>query len=230
MPKQLEESVPSAEKILLALGCRTYTYELDTEFIRASYDAKYVKTASPFKAHRFGPPLEFVKNDGTLEFNWLYMATNALVAVWESQLVVNNRGAGNGYHITRKAIESGVIARIRVNRSLSLWNLGEDHCSRLGIHDIVSSRDHESCQWLGYRIRQAMLSIDARSRPDGFVYPSRRVKGLPALAIADWAVVDLFANAEVVIEPLVHSDIHAYLSADPLLTNPPEVDAPRLVV
>jgi hypothetical protein len=36
-----------------------------------------------------------------------------LVAAWESQLVLNNHGAGNGFHITRRALDSGVIATVR---------------------------------------------------------------------------------------------------------------------
>ncbi|PMS23868.1 hypothetical protein C0Z18_01500 [Trinickia dabaoshanensis] len=72
LPKEFEEWIPSVEQILRALGRRTYAYAPDTEFVRASHDARYVKTASPFQAHRFGPPLEFVRADGTLEFNWLY--------------------------------------------------------------------------------------------------------------------------------------------------------------
>lgn len=229
VPKEFEESIPSVEQIVRALGRRTYQYKLDTEFVRASHSAKYVRTASPFQAHRFGPPIEFGRPDGALEFTWLYMATSDLVAVWESKLVVNNRGAGNGYHVTRTAAQSGVLARIRFNRVLSLWSLGEDNSSRLGIHDMISSVAHDSCQWLGYRIRQAMLSIEESSRPDGFVYPSRRIKGLPALAIADWAVVELFEHAEVAIEAFAQSDTYAYLQADPMLTSPPELDAPRLV-
>jgi hypothetical protein len=181
LPEHLEGLVPSAEQVLRALDGRIYTYEVETEFIRAVDNKKHVATASPFKAHRFGPPLELVRPDGTLEFSWLYLARDSVVASWESQLVLNNRGAGSGFHITRRAVEHGVIARVRFVRPLRLWNLGEDHSSRLGIHDIVSSGDHEACQWLGRRIRQAMLTVPADRRPDGFVYPSRRVKGFPAL-------------------------------------------------
>jgi len=186
VPREFEEAIPSVEQIVRALGRRAYRYKLDTEFVRASHSAKYVATASPFQSHRFGPPIEFARADGTLEFTWLYMATSDLVAIWESRFVVNNRGAGNGYHVTRAAVQSGVLARVRFNRVLSLWSLGDDNSSRLGIQDLISSAAHDSCQWLGTRIRQAMLSMEANCRPDGFVYPSRRVKGLPALAIADW--------------------------------------------
>ena len=198
---------------------------METEFVRAVDNEKHVATASPFKAHRFGPPLEFVRPDGTLDFTWLYMARDCLVASWESQLVLNNRGAGSGFHITRRAVKRGVIARVRFARPLRLWNLGEDHSSRLGIHDIVSSGDHEACQWLGCRLRQAMLTVRPDKRPDGFVYPSRRVKGFPALAIGDWAVAELFQDAQLALEAFAGSEIYAHFKADPMLTDPPDLDA-----
>src|SRR5579864_1994690 len=157
------------------------------------------------------------------------MARDSLVASWESQVILNNRGAGNGFHITRKASERGVIARIRFKRHLVLWNLGEDHSNRLGIHDIISSSDHEACQWLGLRLREAMLQLPAGDRPDGFVYPSRRVRGAPALALGDWAAADLFAYADVTIEAFVGSEIHAYFMGDPMRTDPPDLDAPTTV-
>ena len=182
LPSWLEGLVPTAAQIVRALGQQRYSYELDAEFVRAVDNEKYIATASPFRPHRFGPPPEFVKADGSLIFTWVYLARDSLVASWESQLVLNNRGAGNGFHITRKATERGVIARVRFKRQLILWNLAEDHSSRLGIHDIISSSDHEACQWLGYWLREAMLMLPPEDRPDGFVYPSRRVRGAPGLA------------------------------------------------
>jgi hypothetical protein len=139
--------------------------------------------------------------------------------------VKNNRGAGNGFHITRKADEVGVIASIRFPRPLVLWNLGEDHSSRLGFQDAISERDHEACQWFGLRMREAMLLKPASERPDGFVYPSHRVKGYPALALADWAAIDLFDGADVTIERFVDSEIYARFDADSMRTAPPELDA-----
>ncbi|CAE6959640.1 RES domain-containing protein [Paraburkholderia domus] len=229
LPKRLEGMVPTAEQIFRALGQQRYSYELDSEFVRAVDNEKYVATASPFKAHRFGPPLEFVKADGSLAFTWVYLARDSLVASWESQVILNNRGAGNGFHITRKATERGVLARIRFKRELVLWNLGEDHSSRLGIQDIVSSSDHEACQWLGLRLREAMLRLPPEARPDGFAYPSRRVRGAPALALGDWATTDLFEQADVTTEAFVGSDIHAYFMGDPMRTEPPDLDAPPAV-
>jgi hypothetical protein len=120
VPKRLEGLIPTEEQIFRALGQQRYSYELDAEFVRAVENEKYVATASPFKAHRFGPPPEFVKADGSLDFTWVYFARDSLVASWESQIVLNNRGAGNGFHITRKAIERGVLARIRFKRQLVL--------------------------------------------------------------------------------------------------------------
>ena len=226
MPTWLEGLVPTAEQIFRALSQQRYTYDIGKEFVRAVDNEKYVATASPFSAHRFGPPPEFVKADGSLEFTWVYIAGESLVASWESQLVLNNRGAANGYHITRKATARGVIARVRFKRQLVLWNLGEDHSSRLGIHDIISSSDHEACQWLGLRLREAMLRLPPEDRPDGFAYPSRRVRGMPALALGDWAAPDLFKQADVTTETFVGSDIHSYFIGDLMRTEPPDLDAP----
>jgi hypothetical protein len=225
LPNHLEGLVPTAEQICRALGQQRYSYERETEFVRAVDNAKYVATASPFKPHRFGPPPELVKADGSLVFTWVYLACDNLVASWESQLVLNNRGAGNGFHITRRAAEHGVLARIRFQRPLVLWNLGEDHSSRLGIHDIVSSADHEACQWFGVRLREAMLMLPPDERPDGFAYPSRRIRGAPSLALGDWAAADLFKDANVIIDPFVESTVYAYFMADRMRTDPPDLDA-----
>ena len=71
MPTWLEGLVPTAEQIYRALSQQRYTYDLGKEFVRAVDNQKYVATASPFRAHRFGPPPEFVKADGSLEFTWV---------------------------------------------------------------------------------------------------------------------------------------------------------------
>jgi hypothetical protein len=225
LPRELEGLIPTAKQIFKALGEQNYTYEVDKVFVRAVDDPRYIGTASPFKAHRFGPPIESITDEGRLPFTWVYLGMDSLVAAWESQLVKNNRGAGNGFHITRKADEVGVIASIRFPRPLVLWNLGEDHSSRLGFQDAISERDHEACQWFGLRMREAMLLKPASERPDGFVYPSHRVKGYPALALADWAAIDLFDGADVTIERFVDSEIYARFDADSMRTAPPELDA-----
>lgn len=225
LPQELEGSVPTAEQILRAIGEQKYSYERDRVFIRAVDDPRFVGTASPFKAHRFGPPIDLVTANGALPFTWVYLGMDSLVAAWESQLVLNNRGAGNGFHITTKANRSGVLASIRFARPLLLWNLGEDHSSRLGFHDAISSRDHVACQWFGLNLREAMLMKREQERPDGFVYPSHRVKGYPALALADWAAKDLFSSAEVSLQPFVESDVYARFRDDPMCTEPPELDA-----
>jgi hypothetical protein len=156
---------------LKALGDQKYTYEIERVFVRAIDDERYVATASPYKAHRFGPPIEMVGQDGKLPFTWVYLAMDGLVAAWESQLVLNNRGAGNGFHIPRKVEAQGVLASIQFAKPLVLWNLGEDHSSRLGIQDPISERDHETCQHLGLQMREAMLMKPPGERPDGFAYP-----------------------------------------------------------
>jgi hypothetical protein len=225
LPQEMEGTVPSAEQILKALGDPTYTYESDRMFVRAVDDVRYVATASPFRAHRFGPPLELVGENGQLPFTWVYLGMDSLVASWESQLVKNNRGPGSGFHITRKAQEAGILAAIQFARPLLLWNLGEDHSSRLGFQDAISERDHETCQWFGLRLREAMLMTRPHERPDGVVYPSHRVKGYPALALADWAAVELFESATVAYERFADSAIYQRFDADPMRTEPPELDA-----
>jgi hypothetical protein len=226
LPAHLSGSVPTVEQILKALASQSYTYERSRIFVRAVDDEKFLGTANPHKPHRFGPPLDLVSpTPALLPFTWVYVALSDIVAVWESQLVKNRRGAGNGFFITRKAEESGKLARVVFARTLRLWNLGQEHSSRLGIHDIVTSDNHEACQWLGCRIRAAMLTLPKRSRPDGFVYPSRRVPGHPALALADWATPTLFKKASVAMVPFAGSSIHAHLSSDSMLTDGPELDA-----
>lgn len=225
LPKALEGIVPSAEQIFTALGRQCYSYDVNRVFIRAVDDPAYVGTASPFKAHRFGPPLETLGADGRLPFTWVYLGMDSLVAAWESRLVLNNRGAGNGFHVTRKATENGQLAMICFRRPLRLWSLGEDHSSRLGFQDAISSRDHEACQWFGLRLRESMLWSKDDQRPDGFVYPSHRVKGFPALALADWAATELFSEAEIIVHRFTDTDIYQRFRSDPMCTDAPERDA-----
>jgi hypothetical protein len=105
---------------LKALGDQKYTYEIERVFVRAIDDERYVATASPYKAHRFGPPIEMVGQDGKLPFTWVYLAMDGLVAAWESQLVLNNRGAGNGFHIPRKRRLSTYLSRHFMRTALVL--------------------------------------------------------------------------------------------------------------
>lgn len=223
---QVDERVPTTAQILQALRGQSYSYEVDRVFVRAVTNPKHVATASPFVPGRFGPPPEAANVGERLPFTWVYMGMDSLVSAWESRLVLNNRGPGSGFHITRRAEEEGVLAYVRFARPLLVWNLGEDHSSRLGFHDPISEGDHVACQLFGERLREAMLMMPASGRPDGFVYPSHRVKGSPALALADWAAEELFASAEVVVTRFVDSEIYARFRDDSMRTEPPDRDAP----
>jgi hypothetical protein len=222
LPEDLIGLVPTAQEILKALGDNVHRYPPDTIFIRAVDKLKYVSSASPTTAHRFGPPLALMNADGTLPFTWLYMAFDAMVASWESRMIKNNRGAGSGFHITLKAEQSGVLATIHFSRELRMWNFSDDHASRLGVADIICNRDHYACHWLGLRVREAMLMLPEVDRPDGFVYPSRIVKGQKALAIVDWAVDDLFGNATIYSQSFRRSEVHGRYMSDPMRTEAPE--------
>jgi hypothetical protein len=57
------------------------------------------------------------------------------------------------------------------------------------------------------------------------LHPSHRVKGYPALALADWAAKDLFEGAEIAIERFVDSEIYARFRDDSMRTDPPDLDA-----
>jgi hypothetical protein len=223
---RLDERVPAAAQILQALREQRYTYEVDRVFVRAVTNPKYVATASPFVPGRFGPPPETAGAGQRLPFTWLYLGMDSLVAAWEGRLVLNNRGPGTGFHITVRAEEEGLLAYVRFTRPLLLWNLGEDHSSRLGFHDGISEGDYAACQLFGERLREAMLMMPPAGQPDGFVYPSRRVKGSPALALADWAAKELFGSAEVVITRFVDSEVYARFCCDSMRTDPPARDAP----
>jgi len=222
---RLNGKVPTAARIFEALQAQRYTYEPERLFVRAVNNPKYIATASPFRPGRFGPPPEMAGEDGKLPFTWVYCATDSLVAAWESRLVLNNFGPGSGFHIPRLAEANGVLASIRFARPLLLWNLGADHSSRLGFQDAISERDHEACQLFGMRLREAMLMKAPADRPDGFVYPSHRVKGHPALAVADWAVGDLFDGADVTLQRFVDSEVYGRFLADRMRTEPPDLDA-----
>jgi hypothetical protein len=222
----VEEKVPTTAQILKALRGQCFTYEVNRVFVRAVANPKHVATASPFVPGRFGPSPGTAGADLRLPFTWLYLAMDSLVAAWEGQLVRSNRGAGTGFHVTFRAEAEGGLAYIRFARPLRLWRLDEDHSSRLGVHDTINEGQYAACNVFGERLREAMLMMPEAARPDGFVYPSRRVKGAPALALADWATKELFENAEVEITRFVESEIYARFLDDAMRTDPPQRDAP----
>lgn len=221
-PSRLKKYVPSAQQIMTACVGREVTVEPGARIVRAAYGAENIARASNHGHHRFGPPLDTDGPNGELLYKWHYLAFDETTACWESGFVEANPGAGSGFYFRREAIGCGVFGIVLFARPLCLWSLHGEQSSRLNIQDVISDRRHQACHWIGYRVREAMLSLPPEGRPDGILYPSRRNKGSAAIALADWAAPQLFAAATIRVVRFVESDRYRQFTLDPHITDPPE--------
>jgi RES domain len=222
-PDYLKGMIPSVAALATALESTVVSQSVGTMYCRAAWGRQYVLPQALKKAYRFGPPRALYLPDGTLPFAWLYVALDMTTAIWESQFAKSDATAAGAFYLDPHAVEQGVLARFTLGRELRLWDLTGEACSKLGIFDTISSGDHEACHWIGYHVREAMLQCQPDAIPDGFLYPSRRVRGRLAIAIRSELLTELQTMAEVEYAPFKASSECAALLDDPLCTDPPHL-------
>jgi RES domain len=225
-PDYLKDKIPSVAAFATVLEDAVVKQPIETVFYRAAYGEKYVLPDILKKAYRFGPPRALRNTDGTLPFSWLYVALDMPTAIWESQFAKSDASAAGRFYLDENAVESGVLAQFTLNRELTLWDLTGLACSKLGIFDTISSADHEVCHWIGYHVREAMLQCAPGKMPDGFLYPSRRVRGRFAIAIVNSLLPELQKIAEVECEQFKGSAEYMALLNDPLRIDSPAPTKP----
>jgi len=213
--------MPSQERLKEALSSELAAPDASLQLFRAAYVPASVLPETVRRAYRFGPPSELIGPDSKLPFWWLYVAHAAETAIWEAQFCKNDVTRPGTFYFDAFAVQHGVIADLKFPRPLRLWNLNGSASSRLGIYDDLSSPDYEWSQWFGHRLNQTMQSIEAATRPDGFVYPSRRHRGHTAVAVSSRALQELRSGIERAETPFAACPEYARLSTDSLLVDPP---------
>jgi hypothetical protein len=221
LPPHLRNRIPSLELLREALSDELADCGANAPLYRAAYIPETVLPTSVQRAYRFGPPAELLRPDGAFPFWWLYAAPMVETAIWEAQFCKNDVTRTGTFYFDPFAVEHGVIAELKFPRLLRLWNLNGSVSSRLGIYDELSSPDYEWCQWFGYRLDQVMRSVALESRPDGFVYPSRRHRGYTAVALSSRAIEELRPHTEWTATPFAGCAEYARLTSDSLRVDPP---------
>jgi hypothetical protein len=221
-PPYLAGKIPSVKAFAAALGNAVKTLPVDTVYFRAAWNEKYILPDTLKRAYRFGPPRTLHHEDGTLPFAWLYVALDMKTAIWESQFAKSDATAAGEFYLDPAAVAQGVVAKFRLRRGLRVWDLTGDACSKLGVYDTISSADHEACHWIGYRLRQAMIRREPKAMPDGFLYPSRRMRGRTAIALRSELLAELQAIATVTSEPFQRCASMRYWSVIPC-ARPPRI-------
>ncbi|SDI19480.1 RES domain-containing protein [Paraburkholderia phenazinium] len=220
-PPHLRGTFPSVDSLIKCLSTDFAKPGESEQLFRAAYVRTNVVPRRITQAHRFGPPAALIGNDGALPFAWFYTAHAAETAMWEAQFCKNDVTRPGTYYLEPFAVENGVLAELRFARPLRLWNLNGSASSRLGIFDELSSPDHEWSQWFGYQLFLAMRAPAAATKPDGFVYPSRRHRGHTAVALLSDALDELRDGIEITEVAFLASPEYARARHDPLRVSPP---------
>ncbi|WP_322093945.1 RES family NAD+ phosphorylase [Paraburkholderia bannensis] len=214
-------AMPSVGQIITGLTGETVLITGGEPLHRAAWSRDSVLPAHASRPYRFGPPEALRAADGTVPFWWLYLAPIADVTVWEARFCLNDVTRPGTFYIDPAAERDGLIATLSFPRDLRLWNLNGEASSRLGIYDHLSSPDYDWCQEFGARMHEAILQIDGQSRPDGFLYPSRRLRGSAAIALTSEAVESMRAQVSSQHQRFADHLVYERLRDHPLRVPPP---------
>lgn len=220
-PDDVGAAMPPVGQIISGLANETVLINSGETLYRAAWSPHAVLPEQAARPYRFGPPDALWAADGTVPFWWLYLAPLPDTTVWEARFCLNDVTRPGTFYIDPAAERNGLIATLSFPRGLRLWNLNGEASSRLGIYDQLSSPDYEWCQWFGSRMHAAMAQLDTASRPDGFIYPSRRVRGSAAIVLSSEAVLSMRAQVMSQYGRFVDHPVYGRLRDNPLCVPPP---------
>ncbi len=218
-PTEIAATLPSVGQIVEAVNSRTRM--IDQRLYRAAYASEWVLPNQVKTPYRFGPPRSAIAADGTMPFQWWYVALDATTAVWEAQFCQNDGSRVGTFYMDHAAVNNGVLAGLDFPRPLRLWDLNGEASSVLGVYDLLSSPDYEWCQWFGGRLHEATMMMDEVQRPDGVLYPSRRHRGHAAIIVPFGVLDELRTSITVCVERFAETDTFRRLYDDPLRVDPP---------
>ncbi|RAR56474.1 RES domain-containing protein [Paraburkholderia unamae] len=220
-PGDFVAAMPSVGQIIAGLANETVLISSREPLYRAAWSPHAILPVQASRPYRFGPPDALRAADGTVPFWWLYLAPMTDTTVWEARFCLNDVTRPGTFYIDPAAERNGLIATLSFPRDLLLWNLNGEASSRLGIYDQLSSPDYDWCQEFGARVHAAMAQIDVQSRPDGFMYPSRRVRGYAAIVLSSEAVGSMRTQVTSQCEKFVDHPVYERLRDHPLRVPPP---------
>ncbi|MCP3713195.1 RES family NAD+ phosphorylase [Paraburkholderia sp. CNPSo 3274] len=213
--------MPTVGQIITGLATEIVQIKSGEPLYRAAWSRHAVLPEKAPRPYRFGPPDSLRAADGTVPFWWLYLAPQPDTTVWEARFCLNDVTRPGTFYIDPAAERNGLIATLLFPRDLLLWNFNGEASSRLGIYDQLSSPDYDWCQEFGARVHAAISQVDAQSRPDGFMYPSRRVRGSAAIVLSSEAVASMRAQVTSQYERFVDHSVYERLRQHPLCVPPP---------
>ncbi len=216
-------AMPSVGQIIDGLEGETVVIESGQPLYRAAWSPQTVLPEQPTRFYRFGPSDGLREPDGTVPFWWLYLAPMTETTVWEARFCLNDVTRAGTFYIDPAAERSGLIATLSFPRDLRLWNFNGEASSRLGIYDQLSSPDYDWCQEFGARVHAAILQVGSQSKLDGFLYPSRRVRGSAAIVLSSEALESMRTQVTWQYERFVDHPIYERLRDHPLRVAPPPI-------
>lgn len=220
-PPDVGEAMPSVGQIITGLANETVLINCGEPLYRAAWSPHAILPEQAPRPYRFGPPDALRAADGAVPFWWLYLAQTPDTTVWEARFCLNDVTRPGTFYIDPAAECNGLIAKLSFPRELRLWNLNGEASSRLGIYDYLSSPDYEWCQWFGARMHAAMSQIDDASRPDGYIYPSRRLRGSTAIVLSSEAVESMRAEVTSQYGRFIDHPVYERLRDQSLRVAPP---------
>jgi hypothetical protein len=220
-PDDFGVAMPSVGQIITGLASEIVIVKSVETLYRAAWSPHSVLPEKASRPYRFGPPDGFRSGDGTMPFWWLYLAPHPETTVWEARFCLNDVTRPGTFYIDPAAERDGLVATLSFPRDLRLWNMNGEASSRLGTYDQLSSPDYEWCQRFGVRVHDAMGMIDVVSKPDGFIYPSRRVRGNAAIVLSSEAISSMRAQITPQYCRFVDHPVYERLRDHPLRVAPP---------
>lgn len=217
-PPHVAARLPSAILLRQAMLASIRNVPAGQPLLRAAWNHASLFPRRVERTYRFGPPLQWRRDDGNFPFHWIYAAADEMTAVWEAGLCRNDVTAPGTFYVAPGA-QAALIARLQFALPLALIDLNGITLSKLGLSDDISSPDHEGTQWLGCMI-DAVIAEQA-GQIAGICYPSRKQRGHQALALSSRAIDALAPRLEITHQPFGATAACAALMADPNRRPPP---------
>ena len=216
-PPHIAARLPGPALLRQALLVSTCTVPAGQPLIRAAWSEAAIFPPRVTATYRFGPPAGF-RHEGDFPFHWVYAAADAMTAVWEARLCLNDVTDPGTFYLAGGA-EAALICSLRFALPLTLFDLSGLVLGKLGLFDDVSSPDHEFMQWFGCMLDAVIAEEDGRIA--GIVYPSRKLRGHQAVAISSRSIGALQPGLTVQRQPFGQTEAWAALMLDPCRRPPP---------
>lgn len=210
-PAVIAENLPSDTQLWRALKENVHELKAGTVLVRAAWIEPSIWPTCVEKTYRFGPPVVTKDVSGKFPFHWIYLAADLLTAVWEAGMCINEVSEPGHFFFERGA-ENGLIVHMEFDRDLRLLDLTGDVTSKLGIYELISSPDHEWCQWLGCALDRL---ISRHPEIDGLRYMSRKHPGYFAYAISSRSMGRLNGGRKTITARFGDTQTFSMLQSDP---------------